>query len=167
MSLLIKKHYPKQWWSLSFALVLALLGFIVGIFAPLLTLEKLIFLEHTVSIVSGLGQMWQQQQYLLFVLIGGFSLILPFAKIMVLFRLLSVQVKQRPMLTLVVKWVHLYGKWSMLDVFVVALLVVTVKLEAIATVEAHYGLVAFAGSVLLTMLVTSRLLTLSDQVLEK
>ena len=43
------------------------------------------------------------------------------------------------------------GKWSMLDVFVVALLLVSVKLGVLAKVEVHYGLYVFATSVLLTM----------------
>ncbi|OQX45604.1 MAG: paraquat-inducible membrane protein A, partial [Candidatus Sedimenticola endophacoides] len=51
---------------------------------------------------------------------------------------------------------HEYGRWSMLDVFVVALLVVSVKLDAIARVQIHYGLYAFSAAVLITMLVTAR-----------
>jgi paraquat-inducible protein A len=44
----------------------------------------------------------------------------------------------------------------------VAVLVVAVKLGAIASVEMHYGLYAFAGSVLLTMYVTGRVANLSE-----
>jgi paraquat-inducible protein A len=50
----------------------------------------------------------------------------------------------------------------MLDVFVVAVLVVAVKLGAIADVEMRYGLYAFAGSVLLTMLITSSIVSLTN-----
>jgi paraquat-inducible protein A len=57
---------------------------------------------------------------------------------------------------------HLYGKWSMLDVFVVAVLVVAVKLGAIADVEMRFGLYAFAASVLLTMFITSRIVGLTN-----
>jgi paraquat-inducible protein A len=61
---------------------------------------------------------------------------------------------------------HLYGKWSMLDVFVVAVLVVAVKLGAIADVDMRYGLYAFAASVLLTMYITSRIVSLTNQPLQ-
>ncbi|MEE9447898.1 MAG: paraquat-inducible protein A, partial [Arenicellales bacterium] len=54
-------------------------------------------------------------------------------------------------------WIQKLGKWSMLDVFVVAVLVVAVKLRAIAEVQMHYGLYAFAVSVLLTMWLSSKL----------
>jgi paraquat-inducible protein A len=44
-----------------------------------------------------------------------------------------------------------FGKWSMLEVFVVALLLVSVKLGALLSVEVHYGVYLFALAVLLTM----------------
>jgi paraquat-inducible protein A len=45
----------------------------------------------------------------------------------------------------------------MLDVFVVAVLVVTVKLGTIAQVQIHYGLYAFCAAILLTLFITSRI----------
>ena len=52
----------------------------------------------------------------------------------------------------------------MLDVFIVAVLVVAVKLGAVAEVEMRYGLYAFAASVLLTMFVTARVVVLAERV---
>ena len=51
----------------------------------------------------------------------------------------------------------------MLDVFVVAVLVVVVKLGAIASVQMEPGLYAFAGSVLLTMYITARIVSLINK----
>ena len=48
--------------------------------------------------------------------------------------------------------VEFFGRWSMLDIFVVMLLVATVHLGAVARVEAGPGAVAFGASVVLTML---------------
>lgn len=48
--------------------------------------------------------------------------------------------------------VEFFGRWSMLDVFVVMLLVATVHLGAVARIEAGLGAVAFGSSVVLTML---------------
>jgi len=59
------------------------------------------------------------------------------------------------------QWLGRAGRWSMLDVFVVALLVVSVKLQWIADVEVRFGLYAFGASVLLTMLVHGRLTRLA------
>ncbi len=44
------------------------------------------------------------------------------------------------------------GRWSMVDVFVVALLVSLVDMGALATIEAGMGIAAFAATVVLTML---------------
>ncbi len=49
---------------------------------------------------------------------------------------------------------HEYGRWAMLDVMVVAILIVTVKLGAIASIKVHIGLYVFGAAVLLIMLVT-------------
>jgi paraquat-inducible protein A len=46
----------------------------------------------------------------------------------------------------------------MMDVFVAALLIVTVRLGAMADVKIHFGLYAFAASVILTMITTSSII---------
>ena len=50
----------------------------------------------------------------------------------------------------------------MLDVFVVAILLVTVKLGFIAGVEWHYGIYAFAMAILLPMYKTSQTVLLLE-----
>lgn len=57
---------------------------------------------------------------------------------------------------------HEYGRWAMLDVMVVAVLIVAVKLGAIVSVEIHYGLFVFGAAVLLIMLVTRRVVHLTE-----
>jgi paraquat-inducible protein A len=51
---------------------------------------------------------------------------------------------------------HDYGRWGMLDVMVVAVMIVVVKLDVIAEVEIHTGLYLFAAAVLLIMYITHR-----------
>ena len=50
-----------------------------------------------------------------------------------------------------------YGKWSMLDVLVVAILVSTVKLGSMANIEVHIGLYIFAMGVLGSMWLTKNI----------
>lgn len=50
----------------------------------------------------------------------------------------------------------------MLDVFVAAMLIVAVRLGAIADVKIHFGLYAFATSVVLTMLATSKIVKIGS-----
>ncbi len=58
---------------------------------------------------------------------------------------------------------HEYGRWAMLDVMVVAVLIVTVKLGAIATIQVHAGLYIFGASVVLLMFITHRVVKLTAQ----
>ena len=57
---------------------------------------------------------------------------------------------------------HEYGRWAMLDVMVVAVLIVTVKLGAIASIQVHYGLYVFGAAVMLIMLITHRVVKLTE-----
>ena len=135
----------------------------VGLTAPVLTLEKFFIFDNTVSIFSGLGQLLEEGRVFLFLIILLFSVILPVLKLGVLFRLLASRGGGEA-LHRYLHLMHQYGKWSMLDVFVVALLVVAVKLGAVARVETHYGLYAFGTAVLLTMAVTARVIRLAGQI---
>jgi len=137
----------------------------VGLVAPIITLKKFVLIENTFSILSGVMQLLKEGQFFLFIVIAGFSVVLPLLKIGVLYKLLSVKEKQSENLAKYLHWMHLYGKWSMLDVFVVALLVTAVKLGAIASVEMRFGLYAFAAAVVLMMYVTAKVVNLANGLL--
>ena len=53
---------------------------------------------------------------------------------------------------LVFRFIEWIGRWSMLDIFVIAILVAVVNFGRIASIEANLGAVAFASVVVLTML---------------
>ncbi len=135
----------------------------VGLVAPIATLNKFILVQNTFSVLSGVLALFSEGQFFLFLLISCFSVLLPVLKLGVLYRLVSQNSTMREQTKRLLHWMHLYGKWSMLDVFVVAVLVVLVKLGAIANVEMRYGLYAFAASVLLTMFVTARIVSLTSE----
>lgn len=147
--------------GLTFLSLLALLLLLAGISLPLMTVEQLWLFENRFSLWSGLIQMADEGRWLLALLVGGFSILLPLVKLSILLRVLMSSDATHSQVWLV--RMHHYGKWSMLDVFVVAVLLVAVKLGALAEVRVHVGLYAFAASVLLTMAITGWLLKRSDQ----
>jgi paraquat-inducible protein A len=53
--------------------------------------------------------------------------------------------------TVFYRLVEFVGRWSMLDIFMISILVALVKLQALSTVEAAPGAVFFASVVVLTM----------------
>ena len=72
-----------------------------------------------------------------------------------IYLLLSVQRRsplRRNQRTRLYRLTELVGRWSMVDVFVVALLVALVQVGNLATIEPAMGAVAFASVVILTML---------------
>lgn len=158
----IPQVHPRQAQQLRYLIWLAILLLLIGLAAPIITLKKFILVENTFSVLSGAVELLQNGQYFLFLLIAGFSVVLPILKLSVLYRLVSHKEAMQPGVRKLLHWMHLYGKWSMLDVFVVAVLVVAVKLGALVDVEMRYGLYAFAGSVLLTMFITARIVSLSS-----
>ena len=159
----ITAQYPVESRVLRMALLITAVCLAVGLTAPVLTLEKFFIFDNTVSILSGLVQLLEDGRVFLFLLILLFSVILPVLKLGVLFRLLGAR-DSSTALQRYLRLMHQYGKWSMLDVFVVALLVVVVKLGAVARVETHYGLYAFSAAVLLTMAVTARVIHLAGKI---
>jgi len=92
---------------------------------------------------------------LLGLIIGTFSLLIPAIKLAFLGWILVTN-HQSQTQRRIVELMHALGRWSMLDVMVVAVLLVTVKLGAIASVSVHVGLYSFGGAVLLIMLITQR-----------
>jgi paraquat-inducible protein A len=146
----------RLWWLL----VLASLLLAVGLTAPILTISQFILIKDSFSVVSGVYELLKNGNLLLFVVVAGFSIVLPLLKIWVLFRLLRNNGTDSPAMARYLHLMHDYGRWSMLDVLVVAVLVVVVKLGTIASIEIHYGLSVFGAAVLLIMFITHRLVKL-------
>lgn len=56
----------------------------------------------------------------------------------------------------IVKRLAVLGKWSMADVFVVAVIAATVKMGMLATVQVHIGLLVFGFAVLTSMVLAHK-----------
>lgn len=157
MEIPVKKAKLLLW-----VLLLATALFLVGMFLPMITLTKLLLFKNSFSVISGVVELLRNGQYPLFIVVVGFSVVLPLMKIGVLFLLLSHRCSETPKIERYLDLMHEYGRWAMLDVMVVAVLIVTVKLGAIASIEVHAGLYVFGAAVLLIMYITNRVVKLTD-----
>jgi len=137
-------------WLLVFTSLLLIAGFVM----PMLTITKFMMVSNSFSIVSGIWQLLKDGQLFIFILVASFSIVLPIAKIGLLFNLLHPNTTHPNRRKKLLQLMHDYGRWAMLDVMVVAILIVTVKLGAIASVEVHSGLYIFGLAVLLIMFIT-------------
>lgn len=116
----------------------------------MLTLSRLVLIQNTFSILSGIGQLFLERDFILFTLIATFTLVFPVLKIGLLFYAWN---RPHASYEKSLRWMGTLGKWSMLDVFVVAILITSVKLGALASIQLHYGLYLFSASVVLIMLI--------------
>lgn len=108
------------------------------------------------TIMSGVVHLIEFNQWPIAILVFFASVFVPILKILIIgYLLISVQrgsswrPRQR---TVAYRLTEFIGRWSMIDIFMISILVALVKLDAVATIEAGPGAVAFAAVVILTML---------------
>lgn len=110
------------------------------------------------TIISGIIYLWVAGTPELAVIVFVASVMVPIAKfIALLILLLSVRrgsERDRIGRTRLYRIIEKIGHWSMLDVFVVALLVALVRFDLFGRVEAGGGAVCFGAVVILTMMAT-------------
>jgi paraquat-inducible protein A len=114
------------------------------------------------TIFSGVMQLWRQGLGGLAAIVFTASFLVPLLKLAGLAWLLwSVRhahhdVVRSRRLTKVYGAIDFIGRWSMLDVFLVAFLCGAVRFGKLASVQPRAGVAAFTAVVILTMLATSR-----------
>ena len=138
----------------------ALLLSAIAMYVPanVLPIMSVVSLGNTQSdtILSGVIYFLKHGDWPLALVIFTASVLVPLLKMLALiYLLLSVQRRsplRRNQRTRLYRLTELVGRWSMVDVFVVALLVALVQVGNLATIEPAMGAVAFASVVILTML---------------
>jgi paraquat-inducible protein A len=139
-------------WAL---LLAACLMYLPANLLPVMTTRTLFGTQQD-TILSGVIYFWISGAYGLAVIVFVASFLVPLFKLVALFVLvLTAQRRSRWRRTERAKLYHLIellGRWSMLDVFVVALLAGLVRIEGFAEISAGTGIAAFASVVVLTML---------------
>lgn len=130
---------------------------------PVLTFEEFVFWKHTFSVLTGIQSLLEGGNVVLAAILFFFSVVFPFTKLVTLGILWygSFPDKVR---TRILFWLEALGRWSMLDVFVIAVTIVIAKSSKFVKAEAHVGIYVFALSVMLAMLVTSRVERLARRV---
>ena len=146
-----KPNSISRTWAL---LIAAMVLYIPANVLPMMYTGSL-FGSQSDTIMSGVVYFWVTGSWYLALIIFFASITVPMLKMISLVVLLvSVQRRsrwrpvQRARLYRVVEAV---GRWSMLDVYVVAVIVALVQLQALATILPGPGAIAFASVVVLTM----------------
>jgi paraquat-inducible protein A len=136
-------------------LIAAAILYIPANLLPIMRTTKLLDTEDS-TILSGVVQLWRAGSWDLALIVFTASIVVPLLKIGSLLLLLITTQRgstwrQRER-TRLYSMIEFIGHWSMLDVFVVALLITLVHFGKFALVQAGSGIIAFGAVVVLTML---------------
>ncbi len=142
-------------------LLLSALLLLPGLMLPVLTVDTLATSATRYSIVQGVWELLTNGKVGLAVLIFGFSVLFPVLKLGLLVRYCV-----HPDRFSANRWLLWLGKWSMLDVFVVAVLTGAGRLRLLSTFESAPGVYWFAAAIVLTMVGAELLLKLPGNTLD-
>ena len=119
--------------------LLTLVLLVLSWWAPLFTMTQLWLFDDRVSMLSVVATLYQSDNYLLLVLVASASMLLPLAKA-ILILLQSAPQSGVRVSAQAQRWLNQLARWAMLDIWVVALMVVVIKLSAWADVAVEWGL---------------------------
>jgi len=143
--------------SVSRSWALLITAVILYIPANLLPFMHITSLGRTQSdtILSGAAYLFTHGMWPLALIVFVASILVPILKILILaYLLISVQLRSRwrpADRTRLYRITERVGRWSMVDVYVVAVLVALVNLGSLVTIQAGMGTIFFAAVVVLTM----------------
>lgn len=132
--------------------LLALSGALLaaGLFLPAITLGPVFFAER-VSLAGAVFGFAAAGQWFLFLITFAFTVAFPLAKVAVCLALWATP--RRPGGAAAVRlagWLAALSRWSMVDVFIVALVVLAVDGRVFGAADIHAGVIVFSAGVLLS-----------------
>ncbi len=151
---IIQKRTPASLQLTAAFSLAALILYIPANILPILRLEMYgASSENTVW--EGCKRLWEDGDVIIAGIVFLASIFVPLLKLLGLIFLVTATklrlTKWKPLRTRVFRIIDSIGRWAMLDVFVLAILVALVKLQRLATVIPGAGLLAFGGVVVCTL----------------
>lgn len=139
-------------WAL---LITAAILYIPANLLPIMTVNSLGQGDPS-TIMSGVIQLVQHGMFPIAAVVFIASILVPTFKLVGIGLLLFSVQRHQPLSAqqriVMYRFIEFIGRWSMLDIFVIAILVAVVNFGRLASVEANLGAAAFASVVILTML---------------
>ncbi|WP_025600938.1 paraquat-inducible protein A [Burkholderia sp. WSM2230] len=141
---------PRTWAFLLAAMVL----YIPAVLLPVMVTNT-VFDTQSDTILSGVVFLWNSGSWALAVIVFIASIVVPMLKILALAYLAWSTQLRSPVIprkrTRIYRFLDLVGRWSMLDIYVITILVALVQFGSVATIDAGPGAIAFGSVVVLTM----------------
>jgi len=145
---------------LGLVLVASLGALIAGLLLPAITVRSL-FISQEFSLVESVWSFLDQGDWFLFIITFLFSILFPVVKLLtgiaLWFFLDATSSYARPVLG----WLATFSKWSMLDVFIIALIVLVADGRLLTSADIQIGAIVFSVAVLISTWATRRLSALA------
>ena len=133
----------------SLFLLIAAISFGLGISLPLVRMERLYFFTETPSLLNVITGLWEDGSLLISLIVVVFSILFPVLKLFSAFHA-AIHEKELP------KWISILGKWSLMDVLLVAILIFAAKTSGLASAVAQPGIWFYMASTIFSALGVSR-----------
>lgn len=148
----LSEHHPTHSLIVPGAILFSAALLLTGLSLPLLHARQM-FWNSRYSVWDGVVALWHQQEHGLAIVLFVFSIVFPVIKLAGLWVLWFWRLRE-PDRARLLRWLGGLGKWSMLDVFIVAIMIVLVKLGPLAKVEPRVGVYVFAAAIMCSMFTT-------------
>ena len=143
----------------SFLLGLMIIGaavcLVLGLTLPIIRLTRFYIWIDVHSLLSVVRELYVSGELILATVVCLFSIVFPILKLLYLLALYSIRHIQPARAVDWLKRLSWLGKWSMLDVLVLALVVFYAKATNLADATSMPGIYLFASAVILTMIATA------------
>lgn len=149
----LSQLHPLHTVIVSTALIVSTWLLMKGLSLPLIYTQKMVFWNSSYSVCEGVVALWKSNEVLLAVVLFFFSIVFPIVKLAALAIIWFMALPEAQRVRLL-GWLEVLGKWSMLDVFVVAILIVLVKLGPLVKIEPRDGVYFFCAAIIASMLTT-------------
>ncbi|SUO97845.1 paraquat-inducible protein A [Suttonella ornithocola] len=125
--------------------------FLAGIMLPMMTVKKLIVVKNTFSVLGGIGELLADKTFGLGLLLLFFSVVFPLLKFALIAAYAWVYPSVAGALSQWQGWLGKVAKFSMLDVFVVAQMLMILKLGWLVEVQIHSGIYWFTAALMFSL----------------
>ena len=142
---------PLRNFILSFMIILATVFFALGLILPAIRFTTVYVWKNEHSIASILWALYQNDEMFLCIVIGAFSIVFPFFKLLYLLTLVTSPDMSHEFRVRSIAAMEWLGRYSMTDVMVLALIVFYVNSSGYTAAQPEPGIYFFMASALMTM----------------
>ncbi len=122
-----------------------------GLSLPVLRVDKFFIFSDRFSIIDSLIALVRSEEYFLFAVIFAFTVVFPVTKLFYAARLWAAVDVDDPRFARTLGTIDTLGKWSMLDVLLLAIAVASIKMSVVGDAHANPGLYLFSGAIITSM----------------